>query len=309
MRPHFVFTTIIAMLVAGALPAAGATGAVVALSGGDIARLGLRIAPVTPATYTPRVHGYGVVLDLGALATADAGVATAQAAAHQSAADLGRARALYAQGGAVSKQSVDAAEKQAASDQTALLLAKRQEVVQFGPQLPWRGERGNTSILSELTSGHAILVRATFPMDSVEAALPPEISVAHLGAAQDKTRWSTTRIWAAPADPTIPGRAFFALISGSNLQSGEHVLAYAPTGASTQGWLVPTDAMVLNDEKAWCYLQLAPGRFQRVQIDPGLTLPGGYFTPSSFVRGHSVVVRGTGLLLAREIGAAMQLRY
>jgi hypothetical protein len=310
---RFYLSLIATLFVAAAVPAVAQTtpavGRVVTLSDGDMARLGLRIAPVTPAAYTPRVHGYGVVLDLGALATADAGVATAEAAARQSAADLGRARALYAQGGAISKQALDAAQKQATADATSVLLARRQEVVQFGPQLPWRGAGGKASILGELTSGRAILVRATFPLDTIDAAQPPEISVTHLGTGQNDVRWTTNRIWSAPADPTIPGRAFFALISGSNLQSGEHVLAYAPTGAATQGWLIPTDAMVLNDEKAWCYLQIAPGRFQRLQIDPELTLPGGYFTPSPLARGRAVVVQGTGLLLAREIGAAMQLRY
>jgi len=308
---RFVSFLIAIAVVLVAVPATAqtkaVTGNVVTLSAPDIARLGVRVAPVTPAIYTPRVHGYGVVLDLGALATADAGVATATAAARQSAADLARAQALFAQGGAVSKQSLDAAQKQATSDQTALLLAKRQEVVQFGPQLPWRS--GDASVLAELTSGRAILVRATFPMDSIEAARPPEISVTHLGAKFEGARWTTKQIWAAPADPTIPGRAFFALVTGSNLQSGEHVQAYAPIGASVSGWLIPTDAMVLNDEKAWAYLQIAPGRFQRLQINPELTLPGGYFTAAPLARGRLAVVRGTGLLLAREIGPAMQLRY
>lgn len=313
MRSVVSFTAMLfafaASVTAGVCADAPALGRIVTLSGPQLSRLDVRVAPATAATYTPRVHGYGVVLDLGALAAADAGVATAEAAARQSAADLARARALYAQDGAVSKQSLDAAEKQAASDQTSLVLARRQEVVQFGPQLPWRGDHGKGSIVGELTSGHAVLVRVTFPLDSVGAALPPEIAVAHLGADANGARWTTTRIWAAPADPTIPGRAFFALVSGSSLQSGEHVLAYAPTGASRSGYLIPTAAMILNAEKAWCYVQLAPGAFQRLQLDPELTLPGGYFTPSPVVRGRSVVVRGTGLLLAREIGAAMQLRY
>jgi hypothetical protein len=309
MRLRVFLIAILLALAPLAVPGETAplTGRIVTLSADDIARLGLRVAPVMPATYTPRVHGYGVVLDLGALATADAAVATAEAAARQSAADLGRARALYAQGGAVSKQSLDAAQKQATSDATNLLLARRQEVVQFGPGLPWRS--GKTSILAQLTSGRAVLVRATFPLDSLDKVQPPEISVTHLGTGQGDTRWTTKRIWSAPADPTIPGRAFFALVTGSNLQSGEHVLAYAPTGASVEGWRIPTDAMVLNDEKAWVYLQIAPGMFQRLQIDPERTLAGGYFTSSPLARGRSAVVGGTGLLLARDIGAAMQLRY
>jgi hypothetical protein len=279
-----------------------ATGHVIELTGSDIAHLGLRVMPLKPARYTPRVHGYGVVSDLTALALADAAVETASAAAHQSQADMQRARALFAQGGAVSKQSVDAAEKQAATDRAALLLAQRQEVVQFGPQLPWRGKHADASILRDLTSGGVVLVRATFPLDSIAAPEPPEIAVTNLSAQQNPVAWASKRIWSAPADPTIPGRSFFVLISKSDLQSGEHVLVSSPVGASVDGVQIPSDAVVLSEEKTWCYLQIAPGRFQRVQIDLSHPQGSGYFVKAA--AGQSVVVRGSGLLLARELGAS-----
>src|SRR6202012_5500896 len=156
MRSFPALTTVLAafaLTVCAAAADAPLTGRVVTLSASDITHLGLRIAPVTPAVHTPTVHGYGVVLDMGALATADAGVATAEAAARQSGADLKRARALYGQDGAMSKQALDAAQKQASSDETSVLLARRQQVVQFGANFPWHGE-----VLHELTSGRAILV-------------------------------------------------------------------------------------------------------------------------------------------------------
>ncbi len=279
-----------------------ATGRVIVLTVSDIAHLGLRVVPLKPARYTPRAHGYGVVSDLTALATADAAVETAAAAARQSQADVQRARTLFAQGGAVSKQSVDAAEKQAATDQAALLLAQRQEVVQFGPQLPWRGKHGDVSILRDLTSGSVVLVRATFPLDAIAAAQPPEISVTHLSAQQDPVGWTSKRIWSAPADPAIPGRSFFVLIAKSDLQSGEHVLVTSPIGPTVDGVQIPSDAIVLSEEKTWCYLQIAPGQFQRVQIDLSHPQGDGYFVDTK--PGQSVVVRGSGLLLARELGAS-----
>src|SRR5690242_15517700 len=94
----------------------------IVLSIGDIGRLGIRSAPLKPARYVQRVHGYAVVTDISTLAQTDAAVATAEAAARQSGADVKRARALFAQGGVVSQQALDAAEHQAASDQAALLL-------------------------------------------------------------------------------------------------------------------------------------------------------------------------------------------
>jgi hypothetical protein len=298
----------------GALPAdAGARAArtpahIVVLTAGEIARLGLQTVALKPANFTPRVHGYGVVMDLTALAQVDSGLLTAEASVRQSQADVQRYRALFTQGGgAVSRQILDTAEKQAATDQAQLLLAQRNEYVQFGQHAPWLGTHPDKSILQQLTSGHAVLVKATFPLDTLGAAHPTEIAVGHLSARQDQPGWTSKQIWSAPADPTIPGRSFFALIRDSDLQPGEHALVNAPTGPAVAGAQIPESAIVISENKPWCYLQVAPGEFERLQIDLGRPLPGGYFVmtkPRSFV-----VVRGTGLLLARELGAAMLLRY
>jgi hypothetical protein len=294
---------------ADALPAhdAGrAAGHVVTLNSGDIARLGIRVAPLKPASYTPRVHGYGVVMDLSEIALVDSGLITAQAAARQSQADVERYRALFAQGGAISKQILDTAEKQAATDQAQLLLAQRNEFVQFGQQAPWLRAHPDKSVLRDLTSGSTALVKATFPLDVLGNARPTQMSIAHLSAQQDQPGWTTTQMWAAPADATIPGRSYFALIHGSDLQPGEHALVSSPVGATVAGVRIPSNALVFSESKAWCYLQVAPGGFQRVQIDLSRPLSGGYFM--AIKPGTFVVVNGTGLLLARELGA-MLLRY
>jgi hypothetical protein len=282
-------------------------GRVVTLTASDIVRLGLQTAPLKSASYAPHVHGYGVVMDLTELAQVDSALVTAQAAAQQSQADVHRYRALFAQGGAISRQILDTAEKQAATDQAQLLLAERNEFVQFGQQAPWLGSHPDKSVLQQLTAGHVVLVKATFPLDTLGAAHPTEVSVSHLSAQQDQPGWTTKQIWSGPADPTIPGRSFFALVRGSDLQPGEHALVSAPVGATIDGVQVPSGAVVFSEAKAWCYLQIAPGSYQRMQIDLGHPLAGGYFVAAK--PGSLVVVRGTGLLLARELGAAMLLRY
>ena len=95
-------------------------------------------------------------------------------------------------------------------------------------------------------------------------------------------------------------RSFFALIANSDLQAGEHVLVASPIGPTVDGVEIPSDAVVLSEEKTWCYLQIAPGRFQRVQIDLSHPHGAGYFVKAR--PGLFVVVRGSGLLLARELG-------
>lgn len=297
----------LAFSVSFAAQAASAPSHIITLTGGDVARLGLQTAPLAPASYTPRVHGYGVVMDLTQLAQVDSGLITAQAAVRQSHADVERYRALFAQGGAISRQTLDTAEKQAATDEAGLLLAERNAYVQFGQRAPWLGAHADKAILQQLTSGKAVLVKATFPLDALGATQPREIAVRHLSAQQDQQGWNSKIIWSAPADPTIPGQSFFALIDGSDLQPGEHALVSSPTGAAMQGVAIPASAVLISEGKPWCYLQIASGEFRRLQIDITRPLPGGYFIAGN--PGGSVVVRGTGLLLARELGAAMSLRY
>lgn len=285
---------------------AHAPSRVIVLTSREIGHLYIQADPLKPATFTPAVRGYGVIMDLSQLAQVDSSLATAQAAVQQSEADVKRYRALD-QSGAISRQTLDSAEKQAATDRAQLLLAERNAYVQFGQHAPWLGAHAEKAILQRLTSGKAILVKATFPLDSLQAVQPNEISVSHLSAQQDQREWSSKTIWSAPADPSIPGRSFFVLIEGSDLQPGEHALVSCPTGPSVRGVAIPAAAVVISDGKPWFYLQVDARTFERRQIDLALSLPGGYFVAGN--PAGAVVVRGTGLLLARELGAATSLRY
>ncbi|MGN6517765.1 MAG: hypothetical protein ACTHLR_18205, partial [Rhizomicrobium sp.] len=84
MRP-LAIAVITALAIAGGADArAPQMDPPVVLSMGDVARLGIRSAPLKPAHYTQHVHGYAVVTDLGTLAQTDAAVATAEAATRQS---------------------------------------------------------------------------------------------------------------------------------------------------------------------------------------------------------------------------------
>lgn len=288
-------------------PPAAAPKFVVQLSGDDIRRLGIMVMPARAVRYTPHVHGYGVVVDLTALAQSNSDVATAAAAAHESGADLSRARALFAQNAGESRQALDAAQKQAAADAAALALAERKEAAQFGQNAPWRKGRGG--MLAPLYSGHAVLVEATFPLGVAIGVSPQWLSVAHLTHAAEDFGFRAQRFWNAPTDPTIPGNTFYALVPGSDLAQGEHVLVYAPTGPAQQGVRIPAQALVVSEEKSWAYVQIAPGRFARVPIHIDQPIAGDYFVAHGISDNAPVVVKGMGLLLARELGVAVQDEY
>jgi hypothetical protein len=62
--------------------------------------------------------------------------------------------------------------------------------------------------------------------------------------------------------------------------------------------------VVLNEDKSWCYVEIAPHTYRRVAIDLSDQLPDGYFVAKGIAANQPVVVKGAGLLLAHELGAA-----
>lgn len=269
----------------------------------EILRLGLETVPAQAARYTPRVRGFGVVTSLAAIAQADSDYRTAEASATFSTSQLARAQRLFALQ-ALSQMAVDTARRQADADKAALLLADRKEAAIFGQRAPWRGPPRNEALLDSIASGDATLIEATFPL-GVELPTPlPQIVTQRVELLTAHKRWTSRFVWGAPADPAIPGRNYFALVEHSDLALGEHTLVYVAVGAEISGVRIPADAAVLNEDKAWCYVQEAPGRYRRVPIDIHLALDGGYFVQSGIAPGQPVVVSGASLLLAHELGPA-----
>lgn len=280
---------------------------IVVLAIGDETRLGLTTKPARPQQFVPRVHGYGVVISLSTIGQTDSDIATAQAALNDSQANADRMQRLYDTnigGHAISLLALDAAKHQAASDRAALDLANRKEIATFGEHAPWRSVDRNSPIIADITSGRYVLVQATFALDVNFKGLPPSFAISRLNAQPGDPNWTANEIWDGPEDPTIPGRSFFALAEGTPLAQGEHVLVYAPTGAAVSGVAISSDAVVLNEDKSWCYIEIAPHTYRRVAIDLSDQLPDGYFVAKGIAANQPVVVKGAGLLLAHELGAA-----
>ena len=130
----------------------------VVLSAQQIGSLGITTAPAKPARYRAEASGYGTVVSLDTIAQADADFLSAQAVAAQSSAAAKRARYLFTdQGGAVSRESMEAAVAKAQADQAALGLARRKAEAAFGLNAPWEtgGRRG--AIMGRLSSGALVL--------------------------------------------------------------------------------------------------------------------------------------------------------
>ena len=270
------------------------------LTDDDIAALGLRTAAAESASYTPRIEGYGVVTSLDSLAQMDSELSTAEAAVRQSGATLERLRGLSETMGALSRNELDLTERQAALDQAALALAQRKAAATFGTRAPWLAGNGRAAWLARFASGRVRLVHATFPIGALTGPAPEAIFVSHLDPLRSTKFWRSTLLWDAPADPTIPGRSFFAVVENSDVAEGERLLVGAPSGTAQTGILIPADAVVVSEGQAWYYVMTGPKTFSRRPVDLGKPLPGGYFVGGGVEPGVQIVTAGTGLLLARE---------
>jgi hypothetical protein len=275
----------------------------VSLKPEEIEKAGIVTAPAAATTHAPESSGYAVVLTRDTIAQAVADLTSAAAVARQSRAALERTRSLAQTPGAMPVESLEAAERQAAVDQAALILAQRRLSASFGANAPWKGNLGNP-LLAELASGERKLARVTFPLGAVVGEAPAKLWFAHLGQPQHATSagrsFESLLVWSAPADASIPGRSFFATLKGSDAGEGERLLARVPIGAPEAGVLVPLAATLISQGKYWCYIEERPGVFRRREVDASTPTDEGYFVKSGIPAGAKIVVASAGQLLARE---------
>ena len=281
-------------------PAAAAEG--VTLKPEEIEKAGIKTTPAAASRHAPEVGGYALVIMREAIAQAVADLSTAAAMEHQSRAALARSRSLAGTPGAMAVEAQEAAERQATVDQASLQLAERKLSALYGRNAPWKDDYASPE-LTALARGESKLVRVTFPLGALGASVPKTLRLAHMAESPGNKSFESGIVWNAPADTSLPGRSFFAILKGSDVSEGERLLAWAPVGAAEPGVLIPYAAVLINGGKYWCYVEEKPGLFVRKEIDPGMPTDEGYFVKEGVAAGASLVTTSAGELLARELGA------
>lgn len=274
----------------------------VTLKPDEIDRMGIKTTPAAASLQAPESIGFGLVIAREAIAQAIAELSTATAAERQSRAALARARSLAGTPGAPSVEAQETAERQAAVDHAALVLAERRLSATFGRNAPWKDHYGSPE-LAALASGESKLARVTFPLGALGAAVPAKLRLAHIGESQGGKSFGSDSVWSAPADASVPGKSFFTVLKGSDASEGERLLARTAVGAAAAGVLVPFAAVVISGDKYWCYIEEKPGRFVRIEIEASMPTDEGYFVREGIAAGAQVVTTSAGQLLARELGA------
>ncbi len=268
----------------------------------QVARLGVATTAVKEARYSPSSEGFGVVVSHELIAQAAADLHTAAAAVKQSEAALSRAQRLASGPGALGTDVLESTQRQHTADQAAVQLARRKLTSLLGVGFPWRGE--SDSELANLADGTHRLLRVTFPPDSSLTGTPKTLRVSSIDA--PATAWVASAVWTAPADPTLPGRSVFAVLTDASLAEGTHVQAWSSSDSSTPGVVVPETAVVITDGEYWCYLKKKEGVYQRMAFDGTRPFGNGYFVAEGIAPGDEVVTSAAGLLLARELNAGTE---
>ena len=270
----------------------------VTLTPEQVEKLGVATQAAQASDYSEETAGYGVVVSHETIAQAAAEVATAQATARLSRSSLARARKLEGTPGAVSADVEEAAAQKAEVDDAALTLTNQRLSSAFGMAPPWkRGDKD--SVFQALAAGKIKLVRVTFPLGTLSGATPATLRTAHIGANKPGAGWKMNMVWDAPADASVPGRSFFALLKGSDAGEGERLQVWAPVGETTSGVVIPASAAVMSEGKYWCFVEKKPGTFERVEIDASKPTADGYFVTEGVAAGDKIVTAAAGQLLAK----------
>lgn len=278
----------------------------VSLTPAEVQALGIVTVVARATRSAPEISGFGIVLPHEGIAQAVAELRVAIAAARQSRLALARSMRLAGTAGAMPADAQESAQRQAAADEAALDLSRERLLATYGQEPPWKHPESSPELLA-LASGRSKLVRVTFPLGSLGDTDPHEVRLARVDYRQGSTTWLSGTVWRAPADATVPGRSYFAILRGSGVAEGEHLLAWAPVGEPETGVLVPAAAAVIAQGQYYCYIEEKPGTFVRTQLDPSRPLDGGYFVSDKGIKaGDRIVITAAGQLLARELNPSRE---
>jgi len=265
----------------------------------EVEAMGIETVAAQAIQNAPEVQGFGVVMAHETIATAVAEVRTAIAAEHQSHATLERTHRLAGTPGALPAETQETAERQAIADQAALELARQKLSSSFGLNPPWKSS-DNSAELRSLAGGAAKLIHITFPLGLLGDTDPGHIRLTRIDGARGGRSWESKVVWHAPADASVPGRSYFAILKSGDVGEGDHLLAYTPVGDTQSGVLVPASAAVISNGKFYCYVEEKDGTFVREELDPGRATAAGYFVKEGITAGAKIVTHAAGQLLARE---------
>ncbi len=223
-----------------------------------------------------------------------------------------RTKTLYDDNRNASAKALQAAETAVRSDQTevraaeqALPLMEGSLRQQWGPAVTNWAIQGSPEFLS-LMEQTARLIQVTMPPESALGAAPGIIRIRVGDASSVQGRLISPFV--RSADPRIQGISYLYSVPAANgVVPGMNVVTVLPRGPASRGVLVPSSAVLWWQGKAWCYVQVAEGRFARRELPATNSVEGGLFVSSGIAPGDTLVVKGAQRLLSEEFRSQIQV--
>lgn len=263
--------------------------AVVALDSATLARIGLRMLTLGPATHPPELQLPAVIVsDPGAGTTVRAGMGGRLIQAEgRSWPRVGQ----YLDAGTEIAQVGDARPVSVPRGGTVeRILAQPGELVQPGQPL------------LELMDYGAPIARLAW----TDGAKGPPVVIGLTPLGGGTRRQGKLQGPAPEADPVTGGPAFLYRLGGAGtvLRPGAALIAsYSDPEGSRRGVEVPNSAVVQWDALAWVYVERATGKFARVRVPTDHPVPNGWRVERGLAPGDRVVTTGAGQLLSEEFRA------
>jgi hypothetical protein len=152
--------------------------------------------------------------------------------------------------------------------------------------------------LQRILEQSEVLVQLTMP-SGVTCGAPRAILLEIPGG----TRTEASLVSTFPrVDPRIQGRSFlYVAHARPGLAPSVNLLAHLSVGNAMKGLIVPTEAVVWSEGKAWVYQQTATDRFTRRAVPTDIPVERGFFVAAGFSPGDKLVTQGAQALLSEEL--------
>ncbi len=295
---------------------------VVTMKPDEQAKNGIRAARLEATSHTQELQATAVVLPMQDLINLRTGYVSASAQLEKAKASLEvsqreyeRLNGLYQNERNASAKAVQAAQGAMQSDQASVRAAQdtvfleQNNVRQQWGDVVARWLLAGSPEFDRIVRQQDFLIQITLP-SGAQGKAPPSAS---LQTAQGKLLNARLVSPFPRLDPRIQSPSFLYLTANQpGLIPGLNLAVLLPSGPVSRGVMVPGNAVVWWEGKAWAYVQISDSEFTRREVPIQMPVSGGWFVPVTnvanppFKPGDKLVIDGAQQLLSQEFSSQTQ---
>ena len=274
---------------------------------------GILTAKVTAASYQGEIKSFGNVVSIDSLIEAKSNYLTLKtnanlthAASEQNSQQYQRLKTLNEDDKNVSDHVVQEALAAVNTDKANVIANELQlKNLQTNMKLQWGEVLAKLAFndklpphLESLLSRKNVLVQVSLPLSNATPKAGSSIDVTPLNESSSPIK----AMYVSPAsisDSNGFGKTFYYSAPADQLRIGMRVNVEAATSGSTNGIIIPSNAVVWYAGTPWAYFRQGKGQFVRKPISADTEVEAGWFN-QGLDANSEVVVNGAQLLLSEE---------